>query len=98
MSPLPSASRGLLLACLLASGHLSAAAATPLAAPPRPDPLDPQAPTRPLPHRSVWRGATPMPEVDPVDWRAAHEAVRQAGGWRALSRDKPADQPREAGR
>ncbi len=85
------ASRGPLLTCLLAAWLMPVAAST------RSDPLDPAAPTRALPHRSVWRDAAPlpMPEVDPVDWRAAHEAVRRAGGWRALAREVAPPLPRE---
>jgi hypothetical protein len=52
-----------------------------------PDPLDPASAVLPLPHRSVWPSRASAADADPVDWRAAHEAVRRAGGWRAYARE-----------
>ncbi|MGY0194421.1 hypothetical protein ACWA7J_05025 [Leptothrix sp. BB-4] len=72
--------------CGIASVALPLAqAASP--APARPDPLDPDAAVAPLPHRSVWPQRATAEDATPVDWRAAHEAVRRAGGWRAYARE-----------
>ena len=53
------------------------------------DPADPQAKVSPLKHRSTL--AHPAAAVaDPAEagrWRAAHEAVHRAGGWRAYARE-----------
>ena len=49
----------------------------------------------PLPHRSVWPSRASAADAEPVDWRAAHEAVRRAGGWRAYAREPGQEMPSE---
>lgn len=53
------------------------------------DPADPQAKVPPLPHRTALsRPAAALAEpADPARWRAAHEAMQRAGGWRAYARE-----------
>jgi hypothetical protein len=63
----------------------------------RPSPLDPQAATAPLVHRSALGGYTRLAaEPPPVAWREANDAVARAGGWRALAREATAPQPADA--
>ncbi|MEY2653892.1 MAG: hypothetical protein RLZZ524_920 [Pseudomonadota bacterium] len=87
----------------LAAAPASAATPAPVATSSRADPLDPfnpDAAVLPLPHRSVWpgRAAAAATDAEPVDWRAAHEAVRRAGGWRAYAREVAREVPREVQR
>ena len=53
------------------------------------DPADPQAKVAPLQHRSTLHrpAAAPADPAEPGRWRAAHEAVHRAGGWRAYARE-----------
>jgi len=93
MFPFLSAARGLLAVALLGAAGLTLGA--PAGSPPRVDPLDPDAPSRPLPHRSVWHHQGPLAESEPVDWRAAHTAVQKAGGWRAYAREVARENARQ---
>lgn len=79
----------LALACLLPP-----AAAAQGAPAPRPDPLDAQAVTAPLAHRSAFAGYRRIDaETPPLTWREANDRVEQAGGWRALAREAHAPDP-----
>ncbi|WP_374436716.1 hypothetical protein [Inhella sp.] len=68
---------------------LLVALALPAHATNRTDPADPKAPVPALQHRSVLaRPAAPVADpAEPGRWRAAHEAVQRAGGWRAYARE-----------
>jgi hypothetical protein len=96
MFPFPFAARGLLAVALLGAAGLTLAA--PVAPTPRIDPLDPDAPTRSLPYRSVWHHPSSLTESEPVDWRAAHTAVQKAGGWRVYAREIARENARENAR
>jgi hypothetical protein len=64
---------------------------------PRPSPLDPQAATAPLVHRSALGSYRKLAAEPPaVAWREANDAVERAGGWRALAREAAAPQPAPA--
>lgn len=56
-------------------------AASALASPPRPDPLDPAAPVPPLLHRSAVAEHRSLPATG-RDWREANDTVGRLGGWR----------------
>jgi hypothetical protein len=71
------------------------AALLPAAAPaqnaPRPDPLDANAATTPLVHRSALSSYRPLAAESPaVAWRDANDAVLRIGGWRAYAREAAA--------
>lgn len=59
------------------------------AAPPKPDPLDPQAAVPARVHRSALAGYRPHIAA-PTDWRQANDAVERMGGWRAYAREAAA--------
>lgn len=64
---------------------------------PRPSPLDPQAATAPLVHRSALGGYRKLAAEPPATaWRDANDTVERAGGWRALAREAAAPQPAPA--
>lgn len=57
----------------------------------RPDPLDAQAATVPLVHRSALAGYRRLAADSPaVPWREANDAVERIGGWRAYAREAAA--------
>jgi hypothetical protein len=58
--------------------------ATPAA---RPDPLDPAVAVPPTTYRSAFTGYRPFADQPVGSWRAANDAVREAGGWRAYGRE-----------
>ncbi|MBH9576188.1 hypothetical protein [Inhella proteolytica] len=68
---------------------LLAALAWPAHATPAGDPADPKTPVPALQHRSVLArpAALVADPAEPGRWRAAHEAVHRAGGWRAYARE-----------
>lgn len=68
---------------------LALAAAPALAA--MPDPLDAQAATRPLTHRSAFEGYRRINDEPAVPWREANETVKRIGGWRAYAREAAQD-------
>jgi hypothetical protein len=60
----------------------------------RPGPLDAQAATPPLVHRSALASYRKLTaESPPVAWRAANDTVERVGGWRALAREANAPEP-----
>jgi hypothetical protein len=74
-------------AAATAATAATTAEATAAATPSITDPSHPDAATTPLPYRSVWPTRAAAADATPIDWRAAHEAVRRAGGWRAYARE-----------
>ena len=70
---------------------LSLASAAVCAAPPaRPDPLDAETAVPAARHISAFAGYRPLTEQPTGSWPGVNEAARQAGGWRAYAREKPA--------
>lgn len=71
---------------LLAGLMLACAPARPAA----PDPLDAQARTPPLQHRSTFEGYRRHADDPPARWRDANDAVARIGGWRSYAREAAA--------
>lgn len=76
-------------------------AQTAASAPPRPHPLQADAPVPPLRHTSPFARYKAHTEVEVGAWRQANDLTAQIGGWRAYAReahapDSPANTPAAA--
>ena len=83
------------LALALPSNVTFAQATTP---PRAADAADPKAAVPPLIYHSAFQSYRPNSPAEPGDWKAAHDQVKAAGGWRSYAKeaaqpDAPASSP-----